>query len=125
MLGAASRTPFVAVLLATALAVADGARVRIGLIEPRDAEPSRPGPRPVLLAIADSGCTVVAGRRLAYDDDGEAESTQAELLRRSGDAAEARQLVQGGDHGHVGVDLRPLAPDGAVLQPHRPHSHRA
>ena len=63
----------------------DGARIRIDRIEPRGvrrrvmasyAGPSPSGPRPVLLAIADGGCTVVAGRRLAYDDDGAARSIE-------------------------------------------------
>ena len=41
---------------------------------------------------------------------------------RSGGIAEVRQLAQRGDHGHVGVDVRPVAAHRTVLQPHRPHS---
>ena len=67
------------------LMLPDGARIRIDRIEPRGvrrrimasyAEPSPSGRRPVLLAIADGGCNVVAGRRLAYDDDGAARSIE-------------------------------------------------
>ena len=45
-----------------------------------------------------------------------------DVVTCSGSSAEARQLVQGGDHRNVGVDVRPTAADGAVLQPDRPHS---
>ena len=61
------------------LMLRDGARVRIDRIEPEGilrrvvatyAEPSRSGPRPVLLALAGSACNVMAGRRLVYDAHG-------------------------------------------------------
>ena len=67
------------------LMLPDGARIRIDRIEPRGvrrrimasyAEPSPSGRRPVLLAVADGECNVVAGRRLAYDDDGAARSIE-------------------------------------------------
>ena len=48
-----------------------------------------------------------------------------DVMPCSGSAAEARQLVQGGDHRNVGVDVRPTTADGAVLQPDRPHSNIA
>ena len=57
----------------------DGARMRIDRIEPDGslrrvvvsyAEPLRPGQRPVLLAVADGRCRIVAGRRLTYYGDG-------------------------------------------------------
>ena len=57
----------------------DGARMRIDRIEPGGslrrggvsyAEPLRPGQRPVLLAVADGRCRIVAGRRLTYYGDG-------------------------------------------------------
>ena len=63
------------------LMLPDGARVRIDRIESGGilrrvvasyAEPARSGRRPVLLAIADGECNVVAGRRLDYDEDGRA-----------------------------------------------------
>ena len=57
----------------------DGARMRIDRIEPGGslrrvvvsyAEPVRSGQRPVLLAVADGRCRIVAGRRLTYHEDG-------------------------------------------------------
>ena len=65
------------------LMLRDGARIRLDRIGPGGdlrrvvasyAEPARSGRRPVLLAIADGGCNVVAGRRLDYDEDGKARS---------------------------------------------------
>ena len=61
------------------LMLRDGARIRIDRIESDGilrrvvasyAEPARAGRRPVLLAVADGGCNVMAGRRLAYYEDG-------------------------------------------------------
>ena len=61
------------------LMLRDGARIRIDRIETEGilhrvvasyAEPAPSGRRPVLLAVADGGCNVMAGRRLAYYADG-------------------------------------------------------
>ena len=61
------------------LMLRDGARIRIDRIETESilrrvvasyAEPAPSGRRPVLLAVADGGCNVMAGRRLAYYADG-------------------------------------------------------
>ena len=61
------------------LMLRDGARMRIDRIEPDGAlrrvvvsyaEPAPTGRRPVLLAIADGDCRIVAGRRLTYYEDG-------------------------------------------------------
>ena len=61
------------------LMLPDGARIRIDRIETEGvlrrvtasyAEPARAGRRPVLLAVADGGCNVMAGRRLTYDEAG-------------------------------------------------------
>ena len=67
------------------LMLRDGARIRIDRIESDGilrrvvasyAEPARSGRRPVLLAVADGGCNVMAGRRLTYDEDGMARSIE-------------------------------------------------
>ena len=67
------------------LMLPDGAHIRLDRIEPGGilrrvvasyAEPTRSGRRPVLLAVADGGCNVTAGRRLAYDEDGTARSIE-------------------------------------------------
>ena len=67
------------------LMLPDGARIRIDRLEPNGilrrvvasyAEPARSGRRPVLLAVADGGCNVVAGRRLTYYEDGMARSIE-------------------------------------------------
>ena len=61
------------------LMLPDGARIRIDRIETEGllrrivasyAEPTRSGRRPVLLAVADGACNVMAGRRIAYYADG-------------------------------------------------------
>ena len=61
------------------LMLRDGARIRIDRIETEGilrrviasyAEPAPSGRRPVLLAVADGGCNVMAGRRLTYYADG-------------------------------------------------------
>ena len=61
------------------LTLRDGARMRVDRIEPGGslrrvvvsyAEPVRSGQRPVLLAVADGRCRIVAGRRLTYYEDG-------------------------------------------------------
>ena len=61
------------------LMLRDGARIRIDRIETESilrrvvasyAEPAPSGRRPVLHAVADGGCNVMAGRRLAYYADG-------------------------------------------------------
>ena len=65
------------------LMLPDGARIRLDRLEPGGvrrrimasyAEPTGAASRPVLLAIADSTCNVVAGRRIDYYDDGMARS---------------------------------------------------
>ena len=62
------------------LMLPDGARIRIDRIKTDGllrrvvgsyAEPARSGRRPVLLAVADGGCNVMAGRRLVYDGEDE------------------------------------------------------
>ena len=67
------------------LMLPDGARIRIDRIETEGilrrvvasyAEPARSGRRPVLLAVADGGCNVMAGRRLTYYDDGMSRSIE-------------------------------------------------
>ena len=61
------------------LMLPDGARIRIDRMEPGGvlrrvaasyAEQTRSGRRPVLFAVADGGCNVMAGRRLTYYADG-------------------------------------------------------
>ena len=61
------------------LMLRDGARIRIDRIETDGvlrrvvasyAKPARSGRRPVLLGVADGGCNVMAGRRIAYYEDG-------------------------------------------------------
>ena len=61
------------------LMLRDGARIRIDRIETDGilrrvvasyVEPARSGHRPVLFVVADGGCNVMAGRRLAYYADG-------------------------------------------------------
>ena len=61
------------------LMLRDGARIRLDRIETDGilrrvvasyAEPARSGRRPVLLAVADGGCNVMAGRRLTHYADG-------------------------------------------------------
>ena len=61
------------------LMLPDGARIRLDRIEPEGilrrvvatyAESSPHGRRPVLFAVADSACNVMAGRRLMYTEDG-------------------------------------------------------
>ena len=65
------------------LMLPDGARIRLDRLEPGGvrrrvmasyAEPTGSASRPVLLAIADGACNVVAGRRIDYHDDGMARS---------------------------------------------------
>ena len=65
------------------LLLPDGARIRLDRLEPGGvrrrvmasyAEPTGSTSRPVLLAIADGACNVVAGRRIDYHDDGMARS---------------------------------------------------
>ena len=67
------------------LMLPDGARIRLDRIETDGilrrvvasyAEPARLGRRPVLLAVADGGCNVMAGRRLTYHADGTARSLE-------------------------------------------------
>ena len=83
------------------LMLPDGARIRIDRLEPNGilrrvvasyAEPARSGRRPVLLAVADGGCNVVAGRRLTYYEDGMARSI--EHLSRDLRAGAARRAVE-------------------------------
>ena len=65
------------------LMLPDGARIRLDRLEPGGvrrrvmasySEPTGSASRPVLLAIADGACNVVAGRRIDYHDDGMARS---------------------------------------------------
>ena len=67
------------------LMLRDGARMRIDRIEPGGvlrrivvsyAEPAPSGRRPVLLAVADGNCRMVAGRRLTYHEDGMARAVE-------------------------------------------------
>ena len=67
------------------LMLRDGARMRIDRIEPGGvlrrivvsyAEPAPSGRRPVLLAVADGNCRIVAGRRLTYHEDGMARAVE-------------------------------------------------
>ena len=67
------------------LMLRDGARMRIDRIEPGGvlrrvvvsyAEPASSGRRPVLLAVADGNCRMVAGRRLTYYEDGMARAVE-------------------------------------------------
>ena len=68
------------------LMLPDGARIRLDRIETDGilrritasyAEAARSGRRPVLFAVADGGCNVMAGRRLTYYPDGMARSIEA------------------------------------------------
>ena len=61
------------------LMLPDGVRIRVDRIETGGilrrvtasyAEPARTGRRPVLLAMADGGCNMMAGRRIEYDEAG-------------------------------------------------------
>ena len=67
------------------LMLPDGARIRLDRIETEGilrrvlatyAESTPRGRRPVLFAVADSACNVMAGRRLTYDADGSARSIE-------------------------------------------------
>ena len=67
------------------LMLRDGAHMHIDRIEPGGtlrrvvlsyAEPAQSGRRPVLLAVADSDCRIMAGRRLTYYEDGMARTVE-------------------------------------------------
>ena len=99
------------------LMLRDGARMRLDRIEPGGvlrrivvsyAEPAPSGRRPVLLAVADGNCRMVAGRRLAYYEDGMARAVEhlASDLERVVRAEPLNPPVPGGtESGTVRVAL--------------------